>query len=243
MHKELPLSIIIPVAPGDDAWKALLPVLSPLRHFSEVLLVAADNAKLCEDVIQSVPYENLKVIQSPLGRAKQLNRGVGESKGDYLWFLHADSIPDRESFSAIERICQSDIDALYFFDLIYDDDGPYMTKLNAYGAFIRSRMFGLPFGDQGFILSKKLFLKAGSYDENASYGEDHLLIWKIKTLGMRILPIGFDIQSSARRYQTKGWVFTTTKHFGMFVAQAVPEIIRFLKRRVFVWKNTLLQSS
>ncbi len=33
------------------------------------------------------------LLHSPAGRALQMNRGAGEASGDYLFFLHADSLP------------------------------------------------------------------------------------------------------------------------------------------------------
>lgn len=56
------------------------------------------------------------------------------------------------------------------------NDGPLLSGLNAIGANVRSKVFGLPFGDQGFLIRKEVFTNLGGYPVDCYYGEDHLFV-------------------------------------------------------------------
>jgi hypothetical protein len=88
---------------------------------------------------------------------------------------------------------------------------------------IRSRFLGLPFGDQGFCLSREHFQQIGRFDEHASYGEDHLLVWSARRQGILIRSVGASIATSARKYQAHGWLRMTLRNAWLTWRQAIPE--------------------
>ena len=98
-----------------------------------------------------------------------------------------------------------------------------MMHVNALCVWFRCRLFGLPFGDQAFLLGNDVFHMLGGYDAKAEYGEDHLLVWKAKQSGIAVVPIGGSIRTSARKYMENGWFKTTSQHFRMFIKQAFPQ--------------------
>ena len=85
-------------------------------------------------------------------------------------------------------------------------------RINEFGVWLRTRLFRLPFGDQGFLLSRANFVRLGGYDETLPSAEDHALIWRARRAGMAIRAIGATISTSARRYAEFGWGKTTCKH-------------------------------
>jgi len=229
------ISVIIPLGLEEDAWRNLLKDLSALDANCEVIMVGPELPKQSE-VTALLSGPTLELVDSPLGRAKQMNCAVNESNGEYLWFIHADS---RLSKSAIDRALDlvnpqakpQNLNPLYYFDLRFQNDGPFLTILNTVGVYIRCHILGIPFGDQGFLLSKETFFKLGGFPENSSYGEDHLLIWKAKHLGIKIISTGNAIYTSARKYRTQGWAQTTFTHLRLFIKQAWPEARSLLKER------------
>ncbi len=54
----------------------------------------------------------------------------------------------------------------------------------------RSRVLGLPFGDQALCVSRQTFSALGGYDERAIHGEDHLLVRKAHRAGLSVEPVG-----------------------------------------------------
>lgn len=219
MATRLKLSVIIPVGPGDQSWRELLGDLSTLRDDAEIILVATPGAIprdfRMQDYELEVPTSWLAV---PTGRAHQQNAGAAAAGGDVLWFLHADSRVPADSLAAARGFARSA--ALGYFDLQFRDDGPRLVRLNALGARIRSRWLRLPFGDQGFVLSRRLFESLGGFDESLPAGEDHALVWTARRAGVELAPLGAPLLTSARRFAERGWLRTTLRHACLTVSQA-----------------------
>lgn len=107
---------------------------------------------------------------------RQMNFGAKNATRRFLWLLHADSRVDSIAVTLLQEALVDPLPGVYYFDLAFRADGPRLMCLNAWGANLRSRYLGLPFGDQGLCLSRETFQKLGRFDETAPYGEDHLLI-------------------------------------------------------------------
>lgn len=220
MASQLRLSVIVPVGPGDRAWPGLLRDLAALDGHAEILLVAAAGETPPDfkpgDFGLRVPA---RWLESPVGRAVQQNAGAGAARGEMLWFLHADSRLPAATVAAATRF--RDPSALGYFRLGYLEDGPRATQLNALGAGLRSRWLRLPFGDQGFMLSRATFARLGGFDASLSGGEDHALVWMARRFGAALVDLRAPVFSSARRYREQGWVRTTLRHAGLTLAQAL----------------------
>ncbi len=244
MNKTDPLiSIIVPLAPNEEAWKDLLSDLLPISDVIEVIL-ASPRRQLGSTLHWAKKLGfSISVVETEIGRAHQMNSAALHARGEYLWFLHADSRLNVSTLEAATRIAQERANGLYFFDLAYQLDGPRLTRINSLGAYIRSHLFGLPFGDQGFLLSKNLFDSLGMFPEGCAYGEDHLLIWKAKRAGIRAQSAGARILTSARRYRNNGWLRTTLFHARLFISQMIPQLFLTITRRGTECENTRLQSS
>lgn len=223
MERHCILSVIVPVAPDETQWRALLKDLAALPTTSEVILVRADPHELEFVLPTSWPHDlPIQQLQSIAGRARQMNLGARHARGQWLWFLHADTRLDSHVREALNQFLARDQEALGWFDLKFRDDGPALSRLNAHGACWRSRWLGLPFGDQGFVIPARVFAQLGGYDETARYGEDHLLVWAAHAIGLPVQPIGATLLTSARKYATHGWLRTTLRHWLLTLRQALP---------------------
>ena len=196
--------MVIPVGEGDRAWEKLLPDLVLLSPDDEILLVSKTSLQnALKKLLEKFPLDcPVRCVYSEVGRARQMNAGAKEAKKTYLWFLHCDSRLQPSLVLRLRSILRPQI--VFFFALKFLPDGPALTKLNEVGVSLRSRLLQLPFGDQGFILEKKLFQKLGRFKENAPYGEDHLLIWKAHQGGVRVQFLGLTLYTSARKYR-RAW--------------------------------------
>ncbi len=206
------LAVIIPVGPGDQAWHALLPQLHFLPAAAEICIVFCQpNALPLE-----LPPLSAKIIciHAPKGRARQLNAGVAATHNAELWFVHADSGLSADTAAAIARAISATRhkNALHYFDLRFARGSSNKMRINEFGVWLRTRVFRLPFGDQGFLLSRANFIRLGGYDETLPSAEDHALVWQARRAGMGICAIGASLSTSARRYAEFGWGKTTLKH-------------------------------
>ncbi len=200
------IALIVPVGPADLSWRGLLPFLADLPPDIEVCFSACEarppNTGLA-------PHWHWLV--GPAGRARQLNLGSRECGGQWLWWLHADSLPATDALPALRRSISKAPSALHWFALAFHD-GPRLSALNAAGANLRSRAFGLPFGDQGLCLRRSDFEALGGFDERCGRGEDLDLVLRARRAGIPLARVQSTLSSSARRYREQGWLRTTLSH-------------------------------
>jgi hypothetical protein len=224
------ISIIVPLAPGETVWQALLPQLLAMDMEKEILLLCADaDSHILKSATRDHPC--IHVLSGGNGRAASLNNGALKSNGSYLWFLHADSLLPEQCPDILHSTISSDIPALYYFDLQFLRDGPRWMRMNTLGVYFRSHCLKMPFGDQGFFLEKKVFMKIGPFNEQAKYGEDHLLVWQAHHQAIPVLPIGATLMTSARKYSQRGWLTVTISHLYLTARQALPLSFTLLKQR------------
>ncbi len=217
------ISIIIPLGPDEDQLSQLLHDLDGLPPETEIIIVSCGDVKVDEP--------RARWISSPQGRAIQQNVGAKAAKGEFLWFLHADSRITPHGINALAASLQKAPQALHYFHLKFLNDGPWGMWLNEWGAWFRSQILGMPFGDQGFCLRKDNFNKVGCFPEQAPYGEDHLLVWHVRQAGLKLRCTGETLQTSARKYHQFGHAHLMVKYQWLWLRQAAPELSKLLRLR------------
>lgn len=227
-----PVSVVIPVADGDKEWLALALDLTIVPEGWEILFCGPEPVTRLEQ--QSLAYlrhfTDVRWIPSARSRAGKLNLGAARANGKVLWFVHADSRLDHHCFAAIERALPGIPHRLLFFRLAFLGDGPGLTKINQFGAWFRSEILRIPFGDQGLCFEKALWQKLGGFPEDVPYGEDHLLVWRAHQAGVTVMPLGARLHSSARKYRDQGWRHTTARHLEITYRQALPELLSLWRK-------------
>ena len=206
------LSVIVPVGPGDDSWRALLPDLTALPSDSEIVLVAVPGESPADFQTRAFALTcRTQWIEATAGRASQQNAGAAQAHGEVLWFVHADSRVTAATLAALNRYLAAP-SGLGYFDLKFLADGPLAMQLNALGAWLRSRWLRLPFGDQGFVIHADDFKRLGSFDINAEAGEDHALVWQARRARVKLRALNAPMYTSARKYAEHGWWRMTWHH-------------------------------
>ena len=220
------LSIIIPVGNYESDFRLINQIKEKFKGCEIILVVDESNEFIIQEKIES---DQLHLLRNS-SRAKALNKGVDLSTRDILWFLHLDS--------DIENINSSDLNSINKFALT-----TFLLKFNeascwwiAAGANIRTKAFSIPFGDQSFLITKKLFNFIGPFDENLLEGEDHEFIWRIKSLNIKLDIINKHIVTSAKKY-INNKIFQTLKTLSKTVSQT----IKFRKQHKSVVLATFLK--
>ena len=215
---------VVPVGPAETAWPGLLADLAVAQVSVVVAATAPPSAALLASWQAYESAHDARWLQAERGRARQLNAGAKAADAHWLWFLHADSRLGPGAFAALQAaIARHGENALYYLDLAFTPGSGRLMALTAWGARQRSRRLGLPFGDQGFCLAAHTFERLGGFDEAAPYGEDHLLVWQARRAGLALVPINASIETSARKYQARGWLTTTLQHAWLTWRQAYPQ--------------------
>lgn len=193
------VSIIIPLAPDEKA-----------------------HLRLAEFLKQETEAEI--ILSSEGSRAKSLNTGTQKATRDFLWFLHADSYVMQENLTALEKSLSTTPDGLHYFNLKFDKGG--LIKLNQWGGNMRSKIFNLPFGDQGFCVSKETFEKIGNYPEDLTIAEDLKFILNAKRAGIKLKNIPSPLATSARKYKITGWLSLTLTYQKIWMGMVLKDLIK-----------------
>lgn len=228
------LSIIIPLGPAETGLERLAADLLLLPGDSEVILVSCPASQALSQQLWlpgSNGSQRIRRVAAKQGRAAQLNAGAAAASGRFLWFLHADTGLTPWVIEQLLQGLQQQPQALHCFQLTFAADGRGCTAINALGANLRTRWLGVPFGDQAFCLSAQRFEQLSGYDENAAYGEDHLLVWQARRQGMPLNLCRAAVSTSARKYRQHGWLALTLRYQWLWVRQALPQVWALLRNR------------
>ncbi|MEX0339274.1 MAG: TIGR04283 family arsenosugar biosynthesis glycosyltransferase [Arenibacterium sp.] len=133
-------------------------------------------------------------------RGGQLRRGAAAARGDWLLVLHADTIlAPGWSDEVAAHIQNGRVPAC--FRLRFRARG-LAPRLVEGWANLRTRFCGLPYGDQGLLLPRRLYEAAGGYPDQPLM-EDVALV---RALTKRPVLLESEARTSAARYHKSGWV-------------------------------------
>ena len=102
------ISVVIPVWNEAKGIGALLDHLKDVesQHGNVFEVICVDGGST-DDTLQILATKDVKLVSSEKGRAKQMNAGAREAKGDILYFLHADTYPPKNFDTYILDAIQS----------------------------------------------------------------------------------------------------------------------------------------
>ncbi len=195
-----PVSIVIPTLNAG----AELPAC--LEHLMEGLSAGL----ICELIISDGgSQDETRAIAQAAGaewisgapsRGGQLRRACAVARGEWLLVLHADTRLAPGWADAVAQHLETGQGLPAYFRLRFRASG-VMPALVAGWANLRSRLFGLPYGDQGLLIRRDTYVAAGGYPDQPLM-EDVALARRLK--GLTALPS--TALTSAVRYQRAGWL-------------------------------------
>ena len=125
-----------------------------------------------DGTIQLADGVGARIIAAPRGRGQQLAAGAEAARSDWLLFLHADTALEpgweSEAESFIDR-ASAERPRAAAFRFALDDFG-FAARMLEWLVGLRCFLFGLPYGDQGLLISRRLYRKIGGYQPAAADG-------------------------------------------------------------------------
>ncbi len=203
-------SIIIPVLNEGNLIHPLMDHLESLEGNENCEIIVVDGSP-DGGTIKAVARQGVRCIKSPPGRASQMNAGAAMAAGEILIFLHADTRLPRRALDLITQAMARQGLIGGAFDLQIDTER-LTLKIIARIASFRSRLTGIPYGDQAIFIRRDDFKRMGGYPE-IPLMEDVALMRRIKREGGRIHFIPEPVITSARRWEQEGILYTTLRNW------------------------------
>ena len=193
-----PISIVIPTLNSQNTIRETL--VSLLEGFEagmvrELIVVDGGSSDKTKEIVLACGG---KFIASRASRGSQLSTGVNLAKGDFIFILHSDSVLEVDWSKNIKKYFN--LEAGYYCRLSFDIKHPLALMTSTF-ANARSKIFNLPYGDQGLLIPRKLLMENGGYS-SIPIMEDVELALRLKGK-LYCMPIV--ITTSSRKYREQGW--------------------------------------
>ena len=187
------ITIVLPVYNESKTINTMLSQLDLLPGNWEILF--ADGGS--QDDTREKIGEKYTVLDSPKGRANQMNFAAAHASSDVIWFLHCDSQIPMDAYEQISRAVARGA-KWGCFHIGFDYDGPFMG-CNTYFSNRRAKK-GIAFGDQGIWVKKDIFESVGGFPD-LPIMEDYEFSLRMQKAKYPITQLSGVIVTSGRRYE------------------------------------------
>jgi len=210
------ISVVIPTLNAERALVPTLSALVPAVVDGIVQEAIISDGGSTDDTYVIADAAGAHLVQAPRGRGTQLEAAAAVAKGDWLLFLHADTVLEpgwaTEAANFIERIetgrCPL---AAAYFRFVLDDEG-FMPRLIEIMVGLRCGLFSLPYGDQGLLISRAHYQKLGGF-RPLPLMEDVDLVRRLRRrelYGLKTRAV-----TSAKRYHDDGYLTRSSRNLGL----------------------------
>ncbi|MDP6389246.1 MAG: TIGR04283 family arsenosugar biosynthesis glycosyltransferase [Alphaproteobacteria bacterium] len=204
------LSIVIPTF---NAAGGLARTIASLYDFNALDLihevVVADGGSTDETQI-IVEETGARLIAVERGRGSQLAAGAEAARGAWLLFLHADTALEAGWHKVVGDFIAAGAnrERAGYFRFALEDGVVAARRLERIVAW-RCRMLGLPYGDQGLLISHTLYDRVGGYRPLPLMEDVDLA----RRLGRRrLVALGHRAVTSAKRYREEGYMLRPARN-------------------------------
>ena len=212
------LSVVIPTL---NAEAHLAACLERMKGADEILVV--DGGSI-DQTVSVAKLFGARCLSAPKGRGSQLRAGGEAARGDWLLFLHADTLPDPSWPAAVAAHVTAHSNRSGYFILRLADRAWQASAIEKAVA-ARSAVLGLPYGDQGLLVPRSLYEEVGGY-RPLPLMEDVDLVRRIGR--RRLVALEAEAWTSAERWRRDGWIRRSARNLaclGLYSVGVPPERI------------------
>lgn len=197
------ISVVIPTLNSEAGLAATLDGVMAAKQLPIQEIIVSDGGSH-DATIEIATRANCKVFRGSPGRGQQLCYGAQQAQGRWLLFLHADTcLSGGWDVAAAEFMQRTDSErraAAFTFKL---DDPTKSARLLERIVALRGTALGLPYGDQGLLLSRGFYNKIGGF-RPLPIMEDVDFVRRIGRARLEILAV--PAVTSADRYRRNGYL-------------------------------------
>jgi rSAM/selenodomain-associated transferase 2 len=188
----------------------IFPTLNAQKTFASVLahtsadadeIVVSDGGST-DETIRIVLDNNVRLALGCPGRGWQLARGAAWARGDWLLFVHADTQLPPNWKALVDFHIENYPKKAAYFKFGIDAKG-FRPRAMELLSNARTYVFGLPYGDQGLLISRALYTEVGGYPDWPLF-EDVAIV---RALGRkRLRQLRAKVATCPDRFENKGYL-------------------------------------
>jgi rSAM/selenodomain-associated transferase 2 len=211
------LSIVIPTL---NTARTLGATLAALPNDAEIIVVDGGSS---DRTVENAKSAGARLMASPRGRGLQLAAGAAAAGAPWLLFLHADTVLAPGWHDAVARFiaAPANLERAACFRLRLDDESRAARRLERLVAWRTARL-GLPYGDQGLLVSRVLYDRVGGYRPLPIMEDVDLA----RRLGRRrVVMLDAVAVTSAERYSRDGYLSRSARNLfclGLYLVGVPP---------------------
>jgi rSAM/selenodomain-associated transferase 2 len=195
-----PVSVVIPTLNAEQALPACLAALMEAVESGLIRELVISDGGSRDATAEIARAAGAWLVTGAPSRGGQLRRGAQVARGDWLLFVHADTVLAPGWSVAAAAHMAADPGRAACFRLRFDTTG-LRPALVAGWANLRTRVLGLPYGDQALLVGRHLYDASGGYPD-IPLMEDVALA---RALRGRLAVLPVTARTSAARYVAEGW--------------------------------------
>lgn len=203
------LTVVMPVLDDSQAAGRLLGQL-PVAPELEIVVVDGGHDRDLKRLVDARP--NAQLRRTTPGRARQMNAGAADATGEWLLFLHADSILPPEWLHAFAQLDEKVVGGWFRFAL---DDPAWQARVIERLVAARVRGLRLPYGDQGLFARRRVFQSMGGFRDMPLL-EDVDFVRRLVHAG-RVVELPMALRTSSRRWRREGWLRRSARNVAIVV--------------------------
>ncbi len=222
------LSVVMPVL---DAEELVGPAIDALEEDEFACEIVVSDGGSADRSRERAAARGARVVSGPRGRGTQMRTGRAATNAPWLLFLHVDTRPAPGWQAAARRFVDRPGSGgrAAAFRLRFDDDAPQARRVERLAAW-RGRVLGLPYGDQGLLISAEFYDRIGGFRPLPLF-EDVDLARRIGRGRIEILDAA--AVTSAERYRHGGWWLRPARNLlclALYLAGVPPRLVERIYR-------------
>lgn len=192
------LSVIIPTLNEQASLPRVLKVLQRETHVSEVIVVDGGSTDATCEIAEDL---GARVVEAPRGRGQQLCAGCEIATGSVLWFLHADTVPQKGTpYAILQALADAPEAPGGNFRVVFDGGTSFAEWLTGFYAWLRSH--GIYYGDSAIFVRRAVFDHIGGI-RPTSLMEDYEFTRRLERAGPTLNIEDPAVTTSSRRFKDR----------------------------------------